>query len=233
MDIFGSKDILVGPYNRVSLPQPSLKIPGFPTSGHTHTPKWGQGVFFTDGCASLANCFEAKAHHRQTSAVAVHKGQKGQRGGGDTKGFIRSQIGGKCIINVIQFHVCGPVWSPFTSEAHQVCQLASGFSVTALLKLPSSNVHDWHICFWITVSTLPCYTLYRHHPRPPSPALAEWNNHLIRSLTKHQSWCKANMKSKPPECEIYLSTNLECSPGTLRCTQFANASGEPLWSYII
>lgn len=82
------------------------------------------------------------------------------------------------------------------------------------------------------VSMFPCCPLPPPPPAPPSPALAEWNNHLIRSLTKHQSWCKANMKSEPPECEIYLSTNLKHSPRTLRYALFAAASSEPLWSYI-
>lgn len=69
------------------------------------------------------------------------------------------------------------------------------------------------------------------YPAPPlasSPALAKWNNHLIRSLTKHHNWCKASMKSESPECEISLSTNLKYSPRILRSTQFAGAFSEPL-----
>lgn len=88
--------------HQVVLPQPSLKIPGFSTTGHahTHTPKWGQGVFFTDGCGSLANCCEAEARRRRTLAVAVHEGQIGQRRGEDTKSFVWSWFRGKSIRNV-------------------------------------------------------------------------------------------------------------------------------------
>lgn len=74
--------------------------------------------------------------------------------------------------------------------------------------------------------------LYPAPPLAPSLALAKWNNHLIRSLTKHHNWCKASMKSESPECEIYLSTNLKCSPRKHHSTQFDTAFSEPLWSYI-
>lgn len=66
----------------------------------THTPKWGQGVFFTDGCGSLANCCEAEARRGRTLAVAVHEGQIGQRRGEDTKSFVWSWFRGKSILNV-------------------------------------------------------------------------------------------------------------------------------------
>lgn len=67
---------------------------------HTRATKWGQGGFFTVGRGSLANCFEAGSRHRRASAVAAHKGKKGQKGGEDTKGFVGSQTGVKCIPNV-------------------------------------------------------------------------------------------------------------------------------------
>lgn len=141
--------------NKVLLPQPSLKIPGFSTSGHAHTPKWGQWVFFTDGCGSLANCFEAKARHRQTSALGC--AQRSERSKGGRWGYkelhvksVWGEMHSKCH-SILQFNVCSPVWSPLTSArdgwSTSGYELASGFTFTvaALLK-PTSNISDF--CKW-------------------------------------------------------------------------------------
>lgn len=52
------------------------------------------------------------------------------------------------------------------------------------------------------------------YPAPPlasSPALAKWNNHLTRSLTKHHNWGKASVKSVKSIYQPISSTPREFS----------------------
>lgn len=80
----------------------------------THTPKWGQGVFFTDGCGSLI------AVRPKPTAGARHPWLCTKVN--TVKGEVRIQrascevrLKGKALEMSFQFHVCRPVWSPFTS----------------------------------------------------------------------------------------------------------------------